>query len=86
MYDVMLVLFDQLIISYFVQPLARSPYSDCLAMSYIICYRVFRKNCVFFHNSLQPIPRLHCCRPSKLSTQCDCTVTPIGWVIFLYNQ
>ena len=26
---------------------------------------------VFFHNSLQPIPRLHSCkRPSKLSTQC----------------
>ena len=25
----------------------------------------------FFHNLLQPLPRLHCCkRPSKLSTQC----------------
>ena len=37
---------------------------------------------VFFHNSLQPLPRLHRCkRPSntKLSTQCECTVTPIGW-------
>ena len=36
---------------------------------------------VFFHNSLQPLPRLHCCkRPSKqLSTQCECTVSPIGW-------
>ena len=34
----------------------------------------------FFHNSLQPFPRLHRCkRPSKLSTQCECTVTPIGW-------
>ena len=30
-------------------------------------------------NSLQPLPRLHRCkRPSKLSTQCECTVTPIG--------
>ena len=35
---------------------------------------------VFFHNSLQPPPRLHRCKiPSKLSTQCECTVTPIGW-------
>ena len=38
---------------------------------------------VFFHNSLQPLPRLHCCkRPSKISTQCECTectATPIGW-------
>ena len=34
----------------------------------------------FFQNLLQPLPRLHCCkRPSKLSTQCECTVTPIGW-------
>ena len=42
-------------------------------------YRVFRKN-LFFHNSLQPLPRLNRCkRPSKLSTQCECTVTPIGW-------
>ena len=38
---------------------------------------------VFFHNSLQPLPRLHRCkRPSKLSTQCKCTVTPIGWEFF----
>ena len=38
---------------------------------------------VFFHNSLQPLPRLHYCkRPSKLSTQCECTVTGN----FLYNQ
>ena len=29
----------------------------------------------FFHNSLQPLPRPHCCkRPSKLSTQSECTV------------
>ena len=39
---------------------------------------------VFFHNSLQPIPRLHCCkRPLKLSAQCECTVTPIGWYFFV---
>ena len=39
---------------------------------------------VFFHNSLQPFPRLHRCkRPSKLSTQCECTVTPIGWQFFV---
>ena len=44
-------------------------------------YRVFRK-IVFFHNPLQPIPRLHmyhCTRFGKVSTQCKCTVTPIGW-------
>ena len=42
-------------------------------------YRVFRK-IVFFHNSLQPLPRLHRCkRPSKLSTQCECTVIPLRW-------
>ena len=30
---------------------------------------------VFFHNSLQPLPRLHRCkRPSQLSTQCECKV------------
>ena len=35
---------------------------------------------VFFHTSLQPLPRLHRCkRLSKLSTQWECTVTPIGW-------
>ena len=34
----------------------------------------------FFRNSLQPLSRPHRCkRPSKLSTQCECTVTPIGW-------
>ena len=40
---------------------------------------------VFFHNSLQPLPRLHrcCMRPTKLSTQCECTVTPIGWQFFV---
>ena len=31
----------------------------------------------FFHNSLQPLPRLHRCkRPSKLSTKSECTVIP----------
>ena len=35
---------------------------------------------VFFHNSLQLLPSLHRCkRPSKLSTQCEFTGTPIGW-------
>ena len=39
---------------------------------------------VFFHNSLQPLPRLHRCkRPSKLSTQCECTVNPIGLYFFV---
>ena len=35
---------------------------------------------VFYHNSLQPLPRLHhrCKRPSELSPQCERTVTPIG--------
>ena len=33
---------------------------------------------VFFHNSVQPLPRLHRCkRPSRLSTQCACTVIPM---------
>ena len=35
---------------------------------------------VFFHNLLQPLPRLHRCkRPLKPSMQCECTVTPNGW-------
>ena len=38
----------------------------------------------FLHDSMQPLPRLHCCkRSSKLSTQCECTVTPIGWQFFV---
>ena len=42
-------------------------------------YRVFRKSCDFFHNSMQSLPLLHHCkRPSKLSKQCECTVTPIS--------
>ena len=47
-------------------------------MSYLksaASYRVFRKNCGFFQNSLQPLPP----RLSKLSTLCECTATPIGW-------
>ena len=39
---------------------------------------------VFFQNSLQPLPLLHRCkRPAKLSTQCKCTVTPIGGQFFV---
>ena len=34
-----------------------------------------QEKCVF-HNSLQPLP-------SGLSTQCECTVTPIGWYFFV---
>ena len=35
---------------------------------------------VFCHNSLQPLSHLHHCkRHSKFSTQCENTVTPIGW-------
>ena len=41
-------------------------------------YRVFMK-IVFFLSLLQPLPLLHRCKtPSELSTQCECTVTPIG--------
>ena len=39
----------------------------------------------FFHNLLQPLPRLHRCkRSSKRSTQCKCTVTPIGRSFFVH--
>ena len=39
---------------------------------------------VFFHNPLQPLPRLHRCKkPSKLSTQCECTVIPIGRLFYV---
>ena len=52
---------------------------------YIVCTGCSGK-IVFFHISLQPHPRLHRCkRSSKLSTQFECTVTPIGW-LFLCNQ
>ena len=38
----------------------------------------------FFHHSHQPLPRIHRCqRPLKLSTQCECTVTTIGWLCFV---
>ena len=73
-----------------------SPGMDGLSLSFIIFIKGttrrrplnFQKNyytgcsrkIVFFHNSLQPLPRLHLCkRHSKLSTQCECTVNPIGW-------
>ena len=48
--------------------------SSCMIIVFFFWYRVF------FHNSLQPLPRQHRC--SKLSTQCQCTVTPIGWYFF----
>ena len=39
---------------------------------------------MFFHNSLQPLPRLHGCkRPSKLSTQCECTELILAGYFFL---
>ena len=35
-----------------------------------------QENLCFFHNSLQPLHRLHRCKgPPKLSTQCECTAT-----------
>ena len=42
---------------------------------------VQEKLCFFtIHCKLQLLPRLHRCkRPAKLSTQCECTVTRIGW-------
>ena len=44
----------------------------------------FPEKIVNFHNSLHPLPRLHGCkRPSKISTQCECTVTPIGCYCFV---
>ena len=57
---------------------------DMFPHAYVETYEREHTGCsgkiVFFLNSLQPLPRLHCCkRPSKLSTQCECTVTPIGW-------
>ena len=36
----------------------------------------------FFHDSLQPLPRLHRCKRPKLLTQCECTVTSNWLVIF----
>ena len=56
-----------------------------LFASILIIYRVFKK-IVFFLYSLQPLPSINRCkRPSKLSTQYECTVNPMGWY-FLYNQ
>ena len=42
-------------------------------------YRVFRKNCVFFTIHCNPCLAYISVRHSKLSTKCECTVTPIGW-------
>ena len=56
-------------------------YFLCFWIAFIILwwYSVFSKNSCF-HNSLPPLPRLHGSkRPPKLSTQCQCTVTPIDW-------
>ena len=40
---------------------------------------------VFFHNSLQPLPRLHRCnRPSTLSTQCD-VYSHSYWLVILWT-
>ena len=60
---------------------------DMFPRAYVETYEREHTGCsgkiVFFLNSLQPLPRLHCCkRPSKLSTQCECTVTPFLLVIF----
>ena len=47
--------------------------------------RMFGKNCVFLQFTATP-PRLHRCqRPSKLSTQCECTVNPPGWYFFVHH-
>ena len=52
-----------------------------LAEQYHISFELqgVREKLCFFHNLLQTLLRLYRCkRPSKLSTQCECTVTPIG--------
>ena len=60
-------------------------FAYCICKYVIVLYlNIFGTGCsgkiVFLHNSLRPLPHLHSCkRPSKLSTQCECTVTPIGW-------
>ena len=42
-------------------------------------YMVFRKYCVFSQTSTtHPSPAYGCKRSSKFSTECECTVTPIG--------
>ena len=53
--------------------------------TYSINYRVLRKICVFFTIHCNPsLAYVHRCkRPSKLPTQCECTVTPIGWEFFV---
>ena len=53
---------------------------EILIMPIRLSYRVLGKNCVF-HNPLQPIPRLHIVAKDLLClTQCECTVTLIGWL------
>ena len=48
-------------------------------ISQIILQQGVQEKLCFFHNSLQQFARRHPCkRPSKLSTQCKCTLTPIG--------
>ena len=50
----------------------------------MIRYRVFRKNCVFSQFTATPPSPTYCCkRPLKFSTQCECTVVPIGWPFFV---
>ena len=51
-------------------------------LSKLFIYRVFRKNCVFSQFTASP-PLYRCKRPSKLSTQCECSVTPIGWSLIV---
>ena len=41
-------------------------------------HSVFRKNCVFSQFTATPPSPTSLKRPSKISTQCECTVTPIG--------
>ena len=54
-----------------------------LLLLYISCCTGCSGKNVFFHSSLQPLSRLHRCEsPPKLSKPCECTVTPIGWLIF----
>ena len=63
--------------------LAREDHVQHVTCTAVHVQRVQEKLC-FLHNSLQPLPCLHRCKRSlKLSTQCECTVTPIGWNFFV---
>ena len=44
---------------------------------YVFMYMMFMKNCVFSQFTATPPSPTK--RPSKLLTQCKCTVTPLGW-------